>query len=347
MKSFKRIAVSTFLTALVSMQVFGQDDVDKLLTESVADAEKLIGAYVSPLMKSASSSLNQGWYNTAKAHKIGGVDLTITVNAMTIPSKELFYNVGDLKLTALDLHPTSPDYAPNKKLAPTIFGPEREPVFYVKDPGSNNFNEPPFKGPSGIDLKENIGKNVLPMPMAHLGIGLPKGTDLKIRFVPSIDLGDEGTLKMFGIGIMHDVKQWIPGIKMLPFDLSGFVGYTKFKMTTEFDEESTRNAEGVFEMSATTIQGLISKKFSVLTLYGGLGYNIAKSKLAMRGEYDIDDDGDYADTREKNPVNLDFTASGPRATAGFRLKLAVITLHADYTLQKYNCLSVGFGINVR
>ena len=34
-------------------------------------------------------------------------------------------------------------------------------------------------------------------------------------------------------------------------------------------------------------------------------------------------------------------------TAGMRLKLAIFTLHADYTVQKYDVLTVGFGFSVR
>src|SRR5688500_2603343 len=99
-------------------------------------------------------------------------------------------------------------------------------------------------------------------------------------------------------------------------------------------------------MSATTVQGVISKKFSVITFYGGLGYNIANSNLAMKGSYDINDDG-VIGANESDPLDLKFSASGFRTTAGFRLKLAVITLHADYTLQKYKALTVGLGISVR
>jgi hypothetical protein len=146
---------------------------------------------------------------------------------------------------------------------------------------------------------------------------------------------------------MHDIKQWIPGIKLLPFDLSGFVGYTRFTLETELDATAGSNQRAIFEMNATTIQGLISKKFSVVTFYGGIGYNIAKSNLAMKGLYDLNDDGDTADAYEKNPVTLNFAASGMRMTAGMRLKLAVFTFHADYTLQKYKCFSAGFGISVR
>jgi hypothetical protein len=340
MKSIFRIVCAFSFLIISVAPSFAQDDLDKLMNESIGDGKKLISAYVSPFMKSVSLGLNQGWYNTAKAHKIAGVDLTITVNAMTIPTSELFFDATKLGLEVVDLDNSSQDYP----RAPTIFGPENEPTFSYtnKDTGVKET----FQGPGGIDLEGNIGKAWIPVPMANLGFGLPKGTDLKLRFTPTIDLGDNSTLKIFGIGVMHDIKQWIPGIKMLPFDLSGFVGYTKLKLESHFDPDNNPDQRGEFEMNATTIQGLISKKFSVLTIYGGLGYNIAKSNLAMKGTYDINDDG-KVDANEVDPLDLKFAASGFRTTAGLRLKLAVFTLHADYTLQKYKCLTVGFGIAVR
>jgi len=284
--------------------------------------------------------LNQGWYNTAAPHKIAGFDLTVTVSALTIPKSEMFFNVSDLGLDVVRLDDSSPDYP----FAPTAMGPDRAPTFAYDDDETGQTTT--FDGPGGLGIEEEIGYNVVPMPMAQLGIGLPKGTDVKLRYTPTIDLDGDGNLKLFGIGVMHNVKQWIPGIKQLPFDLSGFVGYTKFKMEAFMDPEDHPDQVGLFEMNATTIQGLISKKFSVLTLYGGVGYNIAKSRLAMKGEYDVDDDGDIED-HEVNPLDLKYSASGLRATAGFRLKLAILTLHADYTLQKYKALTVGIGFSVR
>jgi hypothetical protein len=66
----------------------------------------------------------------------------------------------------------------------------------------------------------------------------------------------------------------------------------------------------------------------------------------MKGTYDINDDGQVGNN-ETDPLDLKFSASGLRTTAGFRLKLAVLTIHADYTLQKYKCLTAGIGISVR
>ena len=340
MKLPVRIATFLLFSFCASAPSFAQDEIDQLMSESIDDGRKLISAYVSPFMNSVSLGLNQGWYNTAKAHKIAGVDLTVTANAMTIPQSDLFFDVSKLDLQVVELDDNSLDY-PH---APTLLGPERQPTFRFTDEETGLTET--YVGPGGVDLKENLGKNWVPVPMANLGIGLPKGTDLKLRFTPTINMGDDGSLKIFGLGIMHDVKQWIPGMKLLPFDLSGFVGYTKFKLEYYFDAENNPDQRGIFEMNATTVQGLISKKFSVLTLYGGLGYNIANSNLAMKGTYDINDDG-QAGPNEVDPLDLKFSASGFRTTAGLRVKLAVLTLHADYTLQKYKCLTVGVGISVR
>jgi hypothetical protein len=345
MKPFKKVVAIMAFAGMISTEALAQEEIDQYLRESVADGEKLIGAYISPAMNALSSGLNQGWYNTAKPHKIAGFDLTFTFNAMTIPTNELFYDVSKLNLQNIELDQTSPDYTPSSQKAPTIFGPERAPVFRIKagdDAGQT------FDGPGGIDLKQNLGADILPVPIAHIAFGLPKGTEVKLRFLPKLDLGEDLDFNMFGIGILHDVKQWIPGIKSLPFDLSAFAGYTKMKLRVAIAENDFReNTRGEFNVNAATIQGIISKKISILTVYGGLGYNVATSKIGLLGSYDINQDGDYLDSKEVNPVALSFSASGPRMTAGFRLKLAVITLHADYTMQKYNCLTAGFGINVR
>jgi hypothetical protein len=339
MKSLRFILLLLIVVPLSNVAFAQEDDLETLLTGGVDDAEKILRAYAQPVVNAVSLSLNQGWYNTAKPHKIAGVDLTITVNAMAIPNSERMFRPQDLNLQEVELDPSTDSYPE----APTMAGPDVTPTFRLRDNPTET-----FEGPPGLDLKKNLGTERLPVPMVHLGFGLPKSTDIKIRYAPPIDLSD-ATLRFWGIGVMHDFKQWIPGIKLLPFDMSAFVGYTHFEVESELDPGDPANADqkGIFTMNATTIQVLASKKVSVLTGYIGLGYNIARSTVALKGRYDINGDGDETDTRESDPLSLDFSASGPRATIGARLKLAVFTFHADYTLQKYNSLTVGFGIAVR
>lgn len=328
-----------FVVLSVSWGAWAQD-MNDLIKGNLEDANRLVEGYTQPALKAFGYGLNQGWYNTAKPHKSFGVDLTISASAVYIPDSDLFYKVDNNQLNDVELQSVGGVPIDNSGIGsvPTVFGPDTKPTYYNYSSGSQ------FDGPGGVDLKKEIGIQAMPVPIANLGIGLPKGFDLKVRFVPTLQLGDDAEFGLFGVGVMHDVKQYLPGIKNLPFDLSGFVGYTKMKLTTNLDVQSGANQRAVFESSATTVQGLISKKISVLTFYGGVGYNLANTKIAMLGDYDMDEDG-YTDVTD--PLTIKADANGFRTTVGMRLKLSVITLHGDYTLQKYNTLTVGFGINVR
>ncbi len=338
-----------FLVSVGSFGAWAQGELEELMAGSLQDATKLLDGYTKPALKAFGYGLNQGWYNTAKPHKSFGVDLTISVSAVTIPDSDLFYTIDNNQLTSVDLvsvDGVSVTPGTGSAPVPTIFGPNTPPTFENRNTGAQ------FEAAGGADLKKEIGIQAMPVPIAHLGIGLPKGFDLKIRFVPTVNIGDDARFDLFGVGVMHDVKQYIPGIKNLPFDLSGFVGYTSMKLISDLDVTAGNNQQAEFKSSATTIQALISKKLSVVTFYGGIGYNIAKTKIAMLGTYEFDDVDEFGyptTTSVTDPITLSSDASGVRATAGLRLKLAVITLHGDYTVQKdnFNTITVGFGINVR
>lgn len=317
-------------------------DLDQLLKGSAADAKYLVEGYVSPAMKAFGYGLNNGWVNTAKPHKIAGFDLTISANPVFIPAADKLFMVDNAKLQNLDMY-TDVD---GKQVTPligkgnmaTIFGPDKESTFRLRD-------EPTVS----VKTPEGVGLNFLPVPVAHLGFGLPKGFDIKFRFIPTINFGSgdsKGKVNLWGIGVMHDFKQWIPGIKQLPFDLSAFFGYTKMGVSTAISEGGP-TGKGEFTSSATTFQVIISKKISVLTPYASVGYNAATTKLAVKGNYDFNDDGDTNDASEKDPFALSVASNGPRLTGGIRLKFGPIAFHGDYTLAKYKSASVGFGINVR
>ncbi|MEI9918030.1 MAG: DUF6588 family protein [Bacteroidota bacterium] len=306
---------------------------------SVADAKYLSEGYISPMMKAVGYGMNQGWYNTARPHKFPGFDLTLSINPVFVPSADRIFNVDNSKMSSVylsqDIKGNNP--GPNGKGdIPTVLGQDKITTTYTAKaaiPGT-------FNGPDGI------GINFIPMPTLNLGIGLPKNTDLKVRFVPTVDLGKAtndqitGKFGLFGVGIMHDIKQWIPGVKALPFDLSGFVGYTRMTLSAGVDSNNPNN-KADFSCSATTIQALISKKLAVLTVYAGVGYNIATTKLDLKGTYD------FNGAQVKDPFSLSVASNGARATGGLRLKFGPLTFHGDYTLAKYKAASVGVGIAVR
>ena len=99
-------------------------------------------------------------------------------------------------------------------------------------------------------------------------------------------------------------------------------------------------------MNAWLFQALISKKISVVTFYGGIGYNTINTTADLTGSY-VSWTIQLELTTFKDPVSLNFKNNSFRLTAGVRLKLGPIYLNGDYSIQEYNTLSVGLGVAVR
>ncbi len=365
-KSIQTLLVGTLLLcgASVKSQDFGE-----IIAAGADDANTYLESYLAPAMNSLGNGLANGWYNTAKAHKTLGVDLTFSFNMAQIPEAERTFQFIESQFNNMRLEPGL------ETTLPTIVGGDAPNEDIVIETGNVEYNGTPlpfdagdieFAVPDGINLENVPVVTGLPIPTLNLGIGVYKNTDLKIRLLPEINV-DDFSIKMFGIGVMHDFKQWIPGIKNLPFDLSGFFGTTKITSTLQLEVDNTQTSSngsevrfysdpntnnfGEFIASATTIQALISKKLTVFTPYAGIGVNIVRTEIGVKGDYiyEITPPAQQTQTYTiQDPIGLNFEGSGgPRFTIGGRLKLAVFTFHFDYTAQKYSTITGGMGIAIR
>lgn len=348
----KRIALIFGFLLWISPYCLEAQDFEQLLTAGLEDASRLTEGYLDPLMESMGVGMTSGWYNTAATHNSLGFDFTVTSGWVIVPDDKNFYSPNSLDLINTEQI--------NGDKAPTLFGPEGEttrPRYRVTDPDTHE--QVIFDGPEGIDLKEEVNKLIgvdkalLPVPVYHLGIGIPGQSDIKLRYTPRIKLDDDGTsIQLLGGAFQHDIKQHIPGLRTLPFDLSVLVGYTRIKAvydmgndaTTSLNSVTTEDGRSTMLINSWTFQALISKEISVITFYGGLGYNKAGAEVDMTGTYKYQ----YAGFTKTvtDPLDMTFRTSGTRFTAGMRLKLAVFTLHGDYTFQEYQTFSVGIGIAV-
>ncbi|MEO9805832.1 MAG: DUF6588 family protein [Reichenbachiella sp.] len=322
-------------------------DISVFLKGGEEAASELMGLYLNPAFTGMGFGVANGWYNTAKPHKPLGFDITATLSLAKTPNSDLFFSMlqaGDITSGGIRTQ------SGNTEEFATVFGDDRTVGLESSLTQNGITVTSQFNAPPGLNLEDDVNGYV-PVPMLQAGIGLIKNTDLKIRWVPTQKSDEDGyELKMFGLGVMHDFKQWIPGIKHIPIDMSVLVAFNRINAKLDLTNDAVSGAgqEGEFGINAWTYQVLVSKKLSILTLYGGFGFNNVSTSLEVKGSYDIQDDTDSnLVITLVDPVSESFTSSGMRATAGFRLKLAIITLHADYTLQKYNTITAGLGFSFR
>jgi len=149
---------------------------------------------------------------------------------------------------------------------------------------------------------------------------------------------------------MHDIGQWIPGIKDAPINISIFGAYSSLSSDIFFDMDS--NFPGENQKISTSIKGwtfeaLISKKISVLTILAGIGYNNAKTHFDLLGTYDVTYNYLPEPVTYTDPIILKTNETSMRVTGGLNVQLAVITIFSTYTFNGYNILNAGIGVSIR
>lgn len=347
----KKIAVLCLL--FLTTQLSKAQELESILL-AAGDASKLTENYIRPVMNGMMYSMNGGWYTTAKTHKTFGFDLTINANASLVPtSDEIFQFIpSEYSYTTLPNGETS---------IPTVMSSsEFETTVDIRVPyQGNSYKVTSFDMPGGIAKELPI--NAVPAPMVQLGIGLPSKTDLKIRYVPKLDFDASLEAELIGVGLQHDLMQYFGPLEKLPLNISVLAAFTNMNVTYNIaddnpsDDIEIANGAAVFKMNTWTVQALGSLDFKIITFYGGLGYNNGTSSIKMKGDYtltyDVEDNNGIplgtVDETISDPINLNFDATGVRATIGTRLNLAFFKIFADFTMQKYNTISGGIAFSFR
>lgn len=344
-----------FLASSVNAQLrsFGN-----FIASGPEDAQKLFDAYLSPYLNGFGASMTGGWYNTASAHEPLGFDITLTANVAIVPEEYRTFNVDALELENLRRAQGTELFSPTVA-GKDENGPQMEYAY-------EGFTQNAFELPRGT------GFHYVPSPMLQAGIGIYKGTEIMGRYMPKLGYGDKGKIGFWGVGLKHDIKQWIPGLKSVPvLNLSLMGGYTKLNGFVALDiTPEALNLENYFtgdpatwdnqemDLSSSSFTGnlLISADLPVVCFYGGIGFATTKTTLGLEGNYPmitgISNTGEPVVEAVQNPLsfeakNQDGGVTKPRMNIGMRLKFGVFTLHFDYTRANFNVLTGGIGVSFR
>lgn len=352
----KKLMLILSLGILVQMS-YAQSKVINFLVGGTGDANALVQAYLNPYALALGDGLNNGWYNSAETHKLFGFDLSFSVSAIQIPQRATTFDLNNIGLTKLKLED------PAKHIAPTIAGKDVEgPRLVVNDTNGNPISS--FSTPSGL------GMDILPVPVAQIGFGLLPHTDILIRWVPTIKYdnnGDQMKLGLWGLGVKHNFKEWIPILKNLPFDASVFASYSNINaqsgITLDPNDFSDENVKLTFAddhsqllkyNTKTTKLGLIlSKKIGVLTIFGGIGHSTSKTAVDLLGKYIIEttftSGGQQITTKDNlnDPISLNIESKKLSMDIGLRLKLGFFSLFTSVNKAEYASYNGGMSFGFR
>lgn len=375
-RTTKKTGLAICVAILFQLSSFSQfAEIGNLLSGGVADAELMLTEYIRPATNALGANLTNGWYNTADVHKLGGFHLNITTSVAFAPKDHQTFDLDKLDLS------TGIRYDDNiaKTAAGTRgAGPEIRYVIDVPPPINQERDVVSYDMPGGS------GTNMLPSPMINAGVGLIKGTEIMGRYFPTFKYGKDKTnsINLWGVGIKHDLKQWIPFIKRVPvLQLSVMYGFTKLNFHSDLQpvtpemlgvdaaNDLTTSADWDTQDLEVQFQGhtanlLFGVNLPVVCFYGGAGFCMTKANLNLNGDFPVPSmvtvpsdpnfgevvvaDADVVtDPFDIEIKNQDGGTTKPRLNVGMRLKFTVITLHVDYTYANYSVATAGLGISFR
>ena len=311
------------------------------------DAQKLIQGYTNPLAKSFIYGLNTGWAHSAKTHKQLGFDLSVGVGASMVSDADL------------NFFPTGLRYAevPSNGL-PTIFSKSNSVPLDVLIPANSETDELRATLDFPVGVRDDLPISGVPVPTAQLSVGAFANTDIIVRFVPESNL-EGASVSLWGLGLKHDLTQYLGPIDKLPFNLSVLAAQTtvssryNFEPTTLSQNPMADMRYVDFNLKAQTVQLLGSLDFPFISVFGAVGISRGTADLGMKGVYELEYIQQIGALEVPitesitNPVSLDYSANSTLATIGARLNLAIVKIYAQYSLQEYSTASLGISLGLR
>lgn len=194
-----------------------------------------------------------------------------------------------------------------------------------------------FKTPRGL-----IDLPLMPAAAPQLEIGTFLGTDVMVRYVPSITSEDIGRFGLFGGGIRHSISQYFPS---LPFHLAiQGVGQRLF-----FDDD---NGNSIIELTTWAVNLQASKKFGGLTVYGSVQAEDANIKISyVFDSPNLIENGQSGDevavVDAPDPVTIGLDLDGAnlfRGIIGLSVKAGPVLFSVDANLGTVRTGSFGIGV---
>lgn len=374
MKTLKSITLKiialTFCGIISFNTIKAQDEIGAIIKAGAGDATKLADAYLQPFFKGFGIGLNNGWYTTGKPKKLGQFSISVGASLAMVPMEDRSFNVTQIGLNSPNLKLKSG----SNPVTPSIAGEDKPgSVFEVffQNPQTNQLEKV-----DEFTLPQGIGFSYIPTPQIQAAIGLPGGTQISVRYLPTIDLGSVGSVNLYGGAVQHSISQYLPKLAEKLIDISIMVGYTKLDYELPLDVKPESGPGFVnpnpgdyttqrlsAEFNGLTVNGIVSKKVGPLSFYGSAGFGRSTYETGLFGTYPfidrIDNMGRKVYANATDPVVLrsngnnsvplnseDFKAFAPKFGAGFSLKVFILNLNVDLQISQYTSATAGLSLGL-
>lgn len=219
---------------------------------------------------------------------------------------------------------------------------------------------PEFPLPAGQNL------NFLPLGVPQIEIGSVLGTELLVRYIPSLDWGKNiGKFGFWGVGLKHSLSQYIEDCP-IEVAVQGMIQRTTL--------QNTIGATGAkLDATADILNANIhvSKRFGAIEFFTGLSYDHLsinakyeftiprqlQAQLGLIRGIDLNNDGVIADDEyvpdpangypgDPNPQTqiVPLVTNSLRWTIGTALHLGPIGIVADYNLSSFSMVTAGINV---
>ncbi len=298
-----------------------------------SDTRALLQAYTQPLGEGLGAGMHYHWASGAKVHKTLGFDLEIGYTTLFVPREAETFLLQTGRYRQLSLSADQPTSLP------TILGNNAD------ETQLSHAQNGAFNVARGMGMRNWVGASMVHMPFVQGGIGIARGTDIRVKYMPSFKAGDI-QFQGWGIGIHHDIKQYVPLLNEIPFNFSGLIAYNQAagsKMLLH-QEGFVQTEVGTLLMHnhAFSAQLMLSQQVFMLHAFATLGYLHGWQNVAYEGTYIFNE----AET-VSNPFSENYHHASSFLTLGARWDLPLLYFQGSYTMGPFTGINIGAGLRLR
>ncbi len=245
------------------------------LNNFVDDALWYADQFITPATDAAVYQASSGWIATPQTAKLWEGNVSLHTNIFFVPKSSRSFAINNADFAFLEIENTS------SATVPTAIGNDDQ-VYVV-----GSFTDVPngdirIKTPEGLDAETVI------YPYVQASLGLWQGTEILVKYSYNVKL-KKGHYQVYGLGIKHNLSQYVKSLESKNIYLSIFAGVSKEEIAFDF---LTSESEQFDSLGLNEIMGLVdtyqfqvngSKKWKRFELMAGAITNVSDIAYEVGG----------------------------------------------------------------